>query len=330
MNPIDLQNLVERTFVSYVEHHAQIDSTNNRARRIALGTEPLRGHASPSLETLRTSLPCLIVADRQSAGRGRGTNRWWTGPGSLAASLLMPPVAAWPQLFPRSGPTGFRSSQPDTPGEGTARFSSASSTSCDSGSFCTSECLVESSTSGEARSVCECGPEFQPGLIGLAAALAVLRTVQPRLPGLSVGLHWPNDVFAAGKKLAGILVEVLNNGLVVVGIGVNTNNTVQEAPEELRPLLTTLRDLSGQIHPHEHLLPELLEYLKDVFSQVVHSPDRLASDAHQWCLQRGQLLKVQTAGGVIEGLCEGIGSRGELLLHTSNGLRQIFSGCILR
>jgi biotin-(acetyl-CoA carboxylase) ligase len=94
--------------------------------------------------------------------------------------------------------------------------------------------------------------------------------------------------------------------------------------------LTTLRDLSGQIHPHEHLLLELLEHCKDVFSLAVPYPDRVASEAHRWCLQKGHLLKVQTTGGVIDGLCEGIGSRGELLLRTSDGLRRIFSGSILR
>ena len=37
----------------------------------------------------RGELPLLVVADRQTAGRGRGANRWWTGPGALAFSLLV-------------------------------------------------------------------------------------------------------------------------------------------------------------------------------------------------------------------------------------------------
>ena len=31
------------------------------------------------------------MADLQTAGRGRGSNRWWTGPGSLAFSVLIDP-----------------------------------------------------------------------------------------------------------------------------------------------------------------------------------------------------------------------------------------------
>ena len=35
--------------------------------------------------------PLLIVADGQTAGRGRQGNSWWTGDGSLAFSLLFDP-----------------------------------------------------------------------------------------------------------------------------------------------------------------------------------------------------------------------------------------------
>ena len=34
-------------------------------------------------------LPLLITADTQTAGRGRGSNRWWTGRGNLACTLLL-------------------------------------------------------------------------------------------------------------------------------------------------------------------------------------------------------------------------------------------------
>ena len=65
-------------FVASAERHESIGSTNDRARQCAAEGHPL---------------PRLIVADRQTAGRGRGANRWWTGSGSLAMSLLLPPEA---------------------------------------------------------------------------------------------------------------------------------------------------------------------------------------------------------------------------------------------
>ncbi len=75
--PEKFQLIVRDTFVAQAEHHEVLGSTNDLARQYAQdGTE--------------RRLPLLILADRQTAGRGRGSNRWWTGRGSLAFSLLLP------------------------------------------------------------------------------------------------------------------------------------------------------------------------------------------------------------------------------------------------
>jgi BirA family transcriptional regulator, biotin operon repressor / biotin---[acetyl-CoA-carboxylase] ligase len=72
---IDAVRLMRETFVARVEHHPVVDSTNVRAAQCAAQGAK--------------DLPLLVVADEQTAGRGRGGNRWWTGPGSLAFSLLV-------------------------------------------------------------------------------------------------------------------------------------------------------------------------------------------------------------------------------------------------
>src|SRR5262245_11220892 len=77
---IDTDMILSRTFVVAAEHYAVLDSTQFRARALAEGSRD------------SNSLPALIVADRQTAGRGRANNRWWTGEGSLAFSLLVDPV----------------------------------------------------------------------------------------------------------------------------------------------------------------------------------------------------------------------------------------------
>jgi BirA family biotin operon repressor/biotin-[acetyl-CoA-carboxylase] ligase len=57
-------------------HHAEIDSTNSEARRLADA-----GDAGA----------VWIVADRQTAGRGRRGRVWQTQPGNLAATVLLRP-----------------------------------------------------------------------------------------------------------------------------------------------------------------------------------------------------------------------------------------------
>jgi BirA family transcriptional regulator, biotin operon repressor / biotin---[acetyl-CoA-carboxylase] ligase len=84
---LDINAVLAKTFVARAEHHPTLGSTNDRARACI-------GDRGP--------LPLLIVADRQTAGRGRGTNRWWTGAGSLAFSLLLPPNML--PADPRRGP----------------------------------------------------------------------------------------------------------------------------------------------------------------------------------------------------------------------------------
>jgi BirA family biotin operon repressor/biotin-[acetyl-CoA-carboxylase] ligase len=66
--------------ISVVEHHATIGSTNDRARELA-------GLGTPEI--------AVIVADEQTAGRGRQNRSWYTPPGTaLAFSLLTRPAIA--------------------------------------------------------------------------------------------------------------------------------------------------------------------------------------------------------------------------------------------
>lgn len=56
-----------------------VDSTNDHARRL--------------LDAGPVEAPALIVADRQTRGRGQGSNAWWSDAGSLTATLILDPSA---------------------------------------------------------------------------------------------------------------------------------------------------------------------------------------------------------------------------------------------
>lgn len=71
--------LASHPLIDECELHVEIGSTNDRARQ--------RAADMPREQTL------LVIAERQTAGRGRGSNRWWTGDGALALSLLFDPAA---------------------------------------------------------------------------------------------------------------------------------------------------------------------------------------------------------------------------------------------
>ena len=78
-------SLRESAFAT-VERHPQIGSTMERAREIAMaGTAPL---------------PAVVLADVQTAGRGRQGARWWQPPGSLAASIVIDEATAGAAVQP--------------------------------------------------------------------------------------------------------------------------------------------------------------------------------------------------------------------------------------
>ncbi len=77
--------------------------------------------------------------------------------------------------------------------------------------------------------------------------------VRDRIADLSASrreicLKWPNDVYADGRKISGILVQSRNTGelsRVVIGIGINLNNEIPR-DRELRNPAVNLAELSGQ------------------------------------------------------------------------------------
>jgi len=76
---IDTSRLIAAGIAASIEHFDELPSTQDWARQRAADAE--------------CPLPLLVIADRQSAGRGRQGNSWWTGEGSLAFSLLFDPGA---------------------------------------------------------------------------------------------------------------------------------------------------------------------------------------------------------------------------------------------
>jgi BirA family biotin operon repressor/biotin-[acetyl-CoA-carboxylase] ligase len=75
--------------------------------------------------------------------------------------------------------------------------------------------------------------------------------------GVSAELSHPNDVLIDGRKVAGILPEA-SVGKVVLGIGVNVDQTREELPSETPKPATSLRIETGQEWPRAPLLAAIL------------------------------------------------------------------------
>jgi BirA family biotin operon repressor/biotin-[acetyl-CoA-carboxylase] ligase len=269
---MDINRILHETFVVEVEHHDELGSTNDRAMQRA--------------KQGASRLPLLVIADRQTAGRGRGGNRWWTGAGSLAFSLLLESAA------------------------------------------------IENKDDITMGRQLNCRPNnlnFQANnLISLAAGVAVAETVKPLLKSNEIGIRWPNDVIAAGHKVAGILVEALPDGHAVVGIGINTNDSMADVPAELQPLVTTLLELTGSRQEHAEILVALLNRLERHIVTLKRDPDEIAARANAFCLQRDKPIALQHGRQTIAGLCRGIAPDGALLVETPDGIHSYYTGTVIR
>jgi BirA family biotin operon repressor/biotin-[acetyl-CoA-carboxylase] ligase len=74
-------------------------------------------------------------------------------------------------------------------------------------------------------------------------------------------LRHPNDVLIGGRKVAGILPEA-SSGRVVLGIGVNVNQTADELPTETPKPPTSLRVETGREWERAPLLAAILRELE--------------------------------------------------------------------
>ena len=96
-------------------------------------------------------------------------------------------------------------------------------------------------------------------LIMAHAATAVCRTAEHF--GLFPEIKWPNDIYLAGKKLAGILIENILEGdqlkASIIGIGLNVNNDLGE----LSDIAISLSAAAGKIIPTEQARELLIQNL---------------------------------------------------------------------
>jgi BirA family biotin operon repressor/biotin-[acetyl-CoA-carboxylase] ligase len=149
-------------------------------------------------------------------------------------------------------------------------------------------------------------------LLPLSAAVAVSEACEA-MTAVECAIKWPNDVWIAGRKVAGILVEGRpQEGWAVLGIGLNVATAADEFPEELREIATSLRAAAGDAPPVALVRAELLERLDAWLARPAE--DVIAAWRERDAL-RGR--KVRWADG--EGEATGIADSGALLVETAEG-----------
>lgn len=172
------------------------------------------------------------------------------------------------------------------------------------------------------------------GWLPLAAGLAMTRAVRSTLPWRDdVFLKWPNDVLVGGRKISGVLSELVVGAVpsVVVGAGVNVTMTEEQLP---LPTATSLV-LAGAEHPDPDVVLET--YLRE-FRALVDAFREAGGDAQASGLQAavtdacgtiGARVSVELPGGtLLTGLARGIDVSGRIVVQAdgSSDLTPISAG----
>lgn len=166
-------------------------------------------------------------------------------------------------------------------------------------------------------------PQLLQGL-SLVVGLAVVEALRPWSDDLR--LKWPNDIYVAGRKLGGILIEMRgelgSNNAVIIGLGLNLNMQQADIDQDW----ISLQHINGCLLNRNQIAAT-------VVAQIIGYCQRLQQQGFtafqsQW-QQYDYLLEqsVQVSGSqVMTGVARGIDSDGALLVETGQGIQKIYSG----
>jgi BirA family biotin operon repressor/biotin-[acetyl-CoA-carboxylase] ligase len=159
-----------------------------------------------------------------------------------------------------------------------------------------------------------------PAELTLVGGLAVARAIGP-----DARIKWPNDVLVDGRKVSGGLAD-LRDGAVILGIGVNVNQTAAELPPDTRTPAASLRTVRGSEQDVEGLLAGVLRELDEAYG--VWRAAGLAA-LHGALAERDFLRGREVAVDGLRGIARGIGADGRLELDTPEGTAAVDSGEVL-
>ena len=136
------------------------------------------------------------------------------------------------------------------------------------------------------------------------ASLAVVHTLAAF--GVDARIKWPNDVFADGKKISGMLIENVFEGdevaRSIIGIGLNVNNAL---PAELASVATSVNLLTGKTYDPKTVAATLLYQLGREFSREEYVGKSFIL---------GKEIRVLRGEETVSGVCEGFTEDGRLIL----------------
>ncbi len=142
----------------------------------------------------------------------------------------------------------------------------------------------------------------QEPLLPLKAATAVAQTLDDL--GVPPSLKWPNDVLVDGKKICGILVEIVGSK-AVIGVGVNMDSTPIKGSTCVHHILE--RPVSSET---------IMDGIITRFKRINH----VLETYKQYSSTIGKEVVIKTPSGNVSGRVEDIDEKGRIVLDNGSSI----------
>jgi BirA family biotin operon repressor/biotin-[acetyl-CoA-carboxylase] ligase len=175
-------------------------------------------------------------------------------------------------------------------------------------------------------------PSLAP-LLTLGTAVALHDTIE-RHTNLDVDIKWPNDLLINGRKVCGILAEMVAEvdmvKTMIIGVGLNVNH--QDFPEDLAGRATSLRIASGRMVSRIEILLEFCEDFERLYSEFdAKGPDAIISPwLRSSSFANGRKIEINDGVRVLKGTTRGLNPLGALKIEQNDGrLEEVYSGDVV-
>lgn len=167
--------------------------------------------------------------------------------------------------------------------------------------------------------------------IPLITAVAVNTAIRRATP-LHPTIKWPNDIFIAGKKVAGILTEMSCEldgvNYIVLGIGINVNTPSPLLTDLSGGIATSLAEECGEHISRVKLVQDMLSEMETIYTHfLTYGFTSIRQEWKSFNNTLGSWVRIIDGKEEFEGKALDIDNDGFLLVRKENGeIKRIVSG----
>ena len=162
-----------------------------------------------------------------------------------------------------------------------------------------------------------------PILTGIAIQKALVKF------DTSVKLKWPNDLLLNGKKIGGILCEskVKGNFLnqIVIGIGLNVNETKEDFNPTIQSIANSLHIASGKFYQRERVLAEIVNELEPWITGLPKNKEQIQFEWEAVCGHLKEEIQFHNGNEIVSGIFKSLGKSGSAVIEVEGKETQFHS-----